>query len=410
MLKYDKIFVGIKGLMRLGKTVNNYIYYTALLVWAVFSIAILVYVSSLEGRSVYPLYYNVGNAWNSGQDLYSGKCLSYSYWPGFALVFGFLAKLPYAVGSCVWSALNLLSIFLGMRLLAGCVFGNNRIQTGWFMLLGLPLLFEGILNQQSNSLVAGIVLLGMVCVYKEWYFCGSLLLLFSGVSKIAPLAFALLYLVMYPRELWWRYILALLLLLALPSIFGGSDYVLGQHGSWIKFLGGETSERWEYRDLLVLLELISKGEITRNFHDDFPLWYRMVQLLGAGVLCLICMWLRYVKGVNRRSVLTVVALSGSVWWLLLGPSTEIATCVAGVAAAGLGVLLARDSGAGWWLMLSAYICIALGSNGDYEWYMRQLTSSEWIFGILPFGAVLLYLWVCLYAGKALLLTSGKKDI
>ena len=390
--------------------VNNYIYYTALLVWAVFSVFILIYVSFIEGRSVYPLYHFVGSAWNSGQDLYSGNCTAYSYWPGFALIFAFLVKLPYAVGSCAWSALSLLSIFLGMRLLAGCVFGENRVKVGWFMLLGIPLLLEGIINQQSNSLVAGVSLLGMVCIYREWYFCGSLLMLFAGVSKIAPIAFALLFLVMYPRQLWWRYILALAVLLALPFVFADSAYVLAQHKSWIGFLTTETSERWEYRDLLVLIELVFKGEITREFTTGFPLWYRVIELLGAGVLCLVCIWSRYLRNVSREGVLALVAMSGSIWWLLLGPSTEIATCVAGVAAAGMGLILARSSGAGWWLMLLAYICIALGSNGDYEWNMRQLTSSEWILAMLPVGGLLLYIWICLFAEKAISLTSEKKDI
>ncbi len=389
---------------------KNYILYTALLVWAVFSICMAVYNYGNFDRSVYPLYYNVGKAWNGGNDIFSGDCVNYSYWPGFALIFAVLVKFPYNIGSVVWTVLNLGGIFCGMYMLGRSIFAASANRRGLFLLLGLPLIFEGIFNQQSNALVAGISLLGMSLIYREKFMLGSLLVLFSGISKIAPLSFALLFLVMYPRQLWWRYLLALFLLFLVPAIIAGPEYFLGLHRSWITFLSGQSFERWEYRDFFLLYELVAKGRISTNTLADFPLWYHAVQLFGAGILCLVCIWLRYWRRCGRECILGAVAMAGSVWWLLLGPSTEIATCVAGVAIAGLGVILAWNSRCGRWLQLIAYICVVLGSSGDYEWNMKQLTTSDWIYGMLPFGAFLMYLWYCLFMPKALALTIETKAV
>lgn len=391
-------------------TKNNYVYYTALFVWAVFSIGVIGYFYGRVERSVFPLFYNVGSAWNSGESMYAGVCRSYSYWPGFSLIFAFLAKFPYGVGSAIWTGLNVGSIFGGIVLLGRSMFGNEDNKVGLFLLLGLPLLIEGMFNQQSNAIVAGISLMGAACIYRERYLLGSVLLLFSGISKVAPIAFAMLFLVMYPWKLWWRYLLALVILFTIPVLFSGYDYFVGQHREWVGFLTHETNERWEYRDFFVLYELVFKGKMTTHLMPDFPAWYRGVQLFGAGLLCAVCMWFRYVKRYNTRSILAVVVMSGSVWWLLFGPSTEIATCVAGVGVSGLGVVLARSSRVGWWLMLPAYILVALGSSGDVEWNLEQLTTSDWIYGLLPIGATLMYVWICLFSQKALALTTEDKEV
>ncbi len=396
-------------IVRINK--NNYIYYAALLVWAVFSVLIIISAYYNEGRSVYPLYHNVGLAWNAGDNIYAGNCEAYSYWPGFALIFAVLVKLPYHLGSCVWTFLNLISIFVGLYFLGKIVFEECNNRVGIFLLLPIPLLFEGIFNQQSNSFVAGVTLIGAAYICKKRYMLGSVLMLFSAVSKIAPIAFPMLFLVLYPKKLWWRYCIAIGLILAVVIIFGGYDYVKIQHYNWINYLGFDANERWAYRDLFVLFELVKKGKISSNTIEYFPLWYRGVQLLGACVLCSICMWLKYIRKYGVKSISISVVISGSVWWLLLGPSTEIATCVAGAGVAGFGVILAKKARVGWWLMLPAYICVVLGSSGDYEWNMEQLTDSHWIYGMLPFGATLMYIWVCLYSHKALALTiEGKKVI
>ena len=383
-------------------TKQNYIWYTALLVWAVFSIAILVYIAFVEGNGLYPLYYNVGVKLNDAGNIYAGKCVTYSYWPGFALVFAVLAKFPYGIGRVLWSVISLGSIGYALYLLGRSIFPKSKNSIGAVILLALPLMFEGIANQQSNAFVAALSIIGGVCIYKERYLVGAFLLIFAGVSKVAPMAFVMLFLVMYPRKLWWRYIIAMVVILSVPVLIYGFDYMVAQHHNWIDFLSSETSERWEYRDFWVLYELVTKGIVSGNTLEGYPpMWYQGLQLCGAGTVCVVCLWVRYIKKFSSRSILAIVLMSGSVWWLLLGPSTEIATCVAGVGVACLGTILAKRSRAGFWLMVVAYICVALGSSGDYEYNARLLTTSDWIYGMLPFGALLMYIWVILCSQRAL---------
>ena len=49
-------------------------------------------------------------------------------------------------------------------------------------------------------------------------------------------------------------------------------------------------------------------------------------------------------------------------------------------------------------MLPAFIFTALGSNGDVELYLYDLTESNWPKALLPTGGLLFIVWWLIYGG------------
>lgn len=393
---------------------DHWVLYIAIIVWMILLGVVLDKVIQIESistqaRSVYPLFYNVGRAWADGRSVYAGVCEYYLYWPGFAALISIITVLPFHYSVIVWVVLSIGMLFYSLFMLGRVVFCyNNRV--GVLLLLAVPLAFEGLYNQQSNAIVISSVLFGSVLLLKKRYWLGAALVVIASIAKIAPVSFALMFLLLFPKELWWRYIIVTIGLLCLPLFLGDIKYVWSQYCEWIDILQNNISRRWQYRDLWTLYELCVNGEVV---DEPVAYWYRGIQFIGAAFLAGKCIWMKYYRKYSRKEMIVFVIMSASVWWLLLGPSTEIATCVVSVGVAGLGVMLARLSRIGWYYMLFAYICVAVGSSGDYEYHIRQFTTSDWIYGLLPFGALLMYIWVFVFSAKAvksLALTSVDKKV
>ena len=396
--------------MTLKLNKNNIIWYTALVLWAVFSIITLLKAATTDTRSLCPLYFDVGRAWWEGRGIYTGTCYGFMYWSGFAVLISFFAHLPYTLGSFLWSVLSLGSIIFALYKLGKKIFPQNLNYRGAILLLSFPLGFEGLFNQQSNAFITALAITGSVYIFEKRLWLGSFLLLFAGITKIAPLSFALLILVVYPRKLWWRYLITCIVIIIIPFIFQDYNYVYKQYQIWVTTLSSEGDLRWMYRDAWTLYELISQGEVNTHEFITGMTWYRIAQLLAAGWVCLLCMYIKYIKKYSATSLLIITTCSGSIWWLLFGPSTEIATCISGAAAATLTTLLAHKANCGKWLMYIAYPCIALGSTGDFEYNIHLFLNSDWGKGVLPIGGILLYSWLSLFAVKALALTIETKKI
>lgn len=353
-------------------------------------------------RSVYPLFAKGGEFWLRGLDTYTGECANFQYWPGFAAFMAPFSLLPEQLGALLWSALNLGLFVYAALLLAREFLPAGRKYTGLFLCACFPLAFEGLFNQQSNPLLIALSMLGAVMIARQRWWLGALLLLLPGLTKIAPLCFALLILTMFPRRLWWRYAICGLGLLALPFLLQAPGYVYAEYASWLATLRGEDGQRWAYRDAWIIWELLTQGYVTNHAAVEGTAIkvYRVVQLLAAGGAFLLCCWRRYVDVLSDRTA-TVFAFACGGWWLLtFGPSTEIATCVSVAPALAWGLLHSLHVRARRGLMVCAFTLTALGALGDVEFNLHRLTGSDWPKILLPLGGLLFGLWLLLLRDKS----------
>jgi hypothetical protein len=272
-----------------------------------------------------------GTDWLAGADLYRNDLPSwlevYRYGPTVAAFMAPLALIPESVGSVLWRLLNA-AVFLGAFawwLRAAAPRPCSPHATGLLYLLLLPLAVGSLNNAQPNVLLTGLLLAALAGVARQRWNLAAFCLAGAVVLKLYPLALALLLLVVYPRQLLPRLLVALLALAALPFLLQEPDYVMRQyHLWWVERLhtGDEARRYWPlhaaYRDLWLLFRVL-------HVPISLPL-YELLQIgsgLGCGLIALVARW----KYGPTAGVLLLIWTLGSCWMMLFGPATESSTYV-----------------------------------------------------------------------------------
>jgi glycosyl transferase family 87 len=151
----------------------------------------------------------------------------YKYSPTFALLFAPLAALPFAPALLIWSLLNSLLLWYGVRRLL-----PERQATLALALVYLEVLFA-LQYTQSNGLVTALMLLAFLALEEGRQLRVALLIGLDAFIKIFPLGAAALAL-FHPRR--WRFALLLaavaVALALLPLVVIPPRELLAQYRSW----------------------------------------------------------------------------------------------------------------------------------------------------------------------------------
>src|SRR5262249_31302560 len=133
------------------------------------------------------------------QDLYSDHpdehCFTYKYSPTFALVFGVFAGMPDWLGLVLWMLLSGIVTWLALRALPGMAPPRQFV----FFLLICSEWFGSVQGQQTNVLIAMLLLLAFSLLEKDKPLPATLLIVLTGFIKLFGLAAIVLYL-FYPRK------------------------------------------------------------------------------------------------------------------------------------------------------------------------------------------------------------------
>jgi len=232
-------------------------------VWGIAIIAVCgrVALTKSSRQDLFPVYQNAGKAWLNGQDLYRNSEFDYRYSPLFAAAMAPMARLPAKLASISW---RLLSVFCFLAALswtcrAGVPDKFASEKSPLIFLLILPLSLGNLNNGQANLLVLGALLAAVAAVIRSWWMSAAIVLTIAATIKIYPLAIALLLVVMFPRQLLWRFALCLIVSVALPFALQKIDYVSHQYNDWLLYLRSEdrtsrSLSEW-YSDLRLLFRV-----------------------------------------------------------------------------------------------------------------------------------------------------------
>ena len=157
----------------------------------------------------------------------------YKYTPTFSLFFGFFRVLPDVAGLFAWNLLNALVLTIAVWKL-----GFEKDRYRW-LALGFVLLeiITAMQNSQSNSLIAGLIILAFVHLEKNKIITACLLVVLAVFIKpFALVGFALF--LFYPGKVKMLIgsILFIVTLFFLPVILTGFDGLLEQYGNWFEML------------------------------------------------------------------------------------------------------------------------------------------------------------------------------
>ncbi len=120
----------------------------------------------------------------------------FKYSPAFSLLFGFLAILPDSVGLLFWNALNAVILVLAIYYLPKL----TTQQKGLILLACIPELMTSIQNEQSNGLMAGLIILAFCLCERDNFFIAAFCLMISVYIKLFGVVGFSLFL-FYPHKL-----------------------------------------------------------------------------------------------------------------------------------------------------------------------------------------------------------------
>lgn len=356
-----------------------------------------------DKNSVYPVFYEAGTAWRQGRDLYA-KVGEYRYSPTIAAAFAPLSLLPQRLGMLCWMALNALVFFWGALRFAQIAFRQTvrgmpenalRDGLGIAALLLLPLALGNFNNLQANPLVIGSMLLGIVFTHERRCSLAALFIALATVIKIYPLAIGCVLVVLYPRQLSWRLLLALLLLLCVPFLAQRWSYVLDMYNSWRHALIEDQRYLYPpekaYRDAALLWRVW-----IGSLEDKNVLLYQVAQATGALAVGAVALasrwWTGFWTGADRLLFLAALTVT---WTMILGPSTESATYI--LLAPIIVVLLIRSYAEHWAIALRTLLTISylvLTAAQIAIWFPFGRTVQS--YGPQPMAALLLLMVLVLW--------------
>jgi hypothetical protein len=279
-------------------------------------------------HSTYPIFIGAARNWLAGEDLYykskvpKGGLDDFRYSPVSAVLLTPLAVFPDNIGGVLWRLLNAAALAGGMLWCCRSLFPQalNRNQRLLLFLLVLPLAAGNFNNGQSNPLVLGLVLCTVAAAAECRWNTAAVCIAVASLLKIYPIGIGLVLVVLYPRQFFSRFTVALCAGLILPFLLQHPDYVRTQYAEWVVCLTGDDRHARPlagcYRDfqLLCRLYLAQLG----------PAVYRIVEITAGALVAGLCLAARRADWPRIRLLNFALAL-GCCWMTVFGPATESAT-------------------------------------------------------------------------------------
>jgi hypothetical protein len=252
----------------------------------------------------------------------------YKYTPTFSVFFGVFTLLPNWLGLNLWNLLNAFVLLAAIYYLPRL----NDIQKGWVMLIVLLEFNVSVMGEQSNALIAGLLVFSFGLLENKKYMIASLCIVLTVFIKLfGVVGFALF--LFYPQK--WKLVLYSMgwsvILLALPFIYIDYDQYLALLSSYSHMLSND--------------QIISNGFSVMGWLNS---WFSLdinslvLVLIGAMLFLIPLTRLRAHKYISFRyltlaSVLLwviifnhkaesptyVIAMTGVAIWFITGEKTRI---------------------------------------------------------------------------------------
>ena len=162
----------------------------------------------------------------------------YKYSPTFALLMAPMAILPDAIGLIFWNLLNVLVLFFAIKKIP---FKENQSKVFILFFIIIELL-TALQNEQSNALMAGLIILGFCFLEKEKTWLGCLCIALTVYIKLFGLVAFALFLVDRKKG---KFILAsatwMIVLAGLPLLVVSLEQLQFLYSSWWNMLSNDHS-------------------------------------------------------------------------------------------------------------------------------------------------------------------------
>lgn len=310
----------------------------------------------------------------------------YKYSPTFSLMMAPLAILPDVLGLFFWNLLNALILFFGIKKLqmparfkeAG--FQKNHV----FILLFVGLeLMTSLQNEQSNGLLAGLIILAFVFLEKEKIWLGTLCIALTFYIKIFGIVAFALFLV-YPKK--GKFILSsmvwMVVLGILPVVFVGVEQLIFLYESWGKMLSEDHAASYGY-SVMGWLQGWFGLDVSKN----------VIVLLGVALFCLPLVKIKSYSNYDFRWRLLISIL---IWVVIFNHKAESPTFVIAMSGVGIWYFFSEKTNVNLALVILAFIFTSLSPTDLFPRFLREQFVIPYVmkavFCIAIWGKVIWEMW------------------
>ena len=301
----------------------------------------------------------------------------FKYTPSFALIFGFFAILPNALGLFIWNLLNVGLPILGFSQLLGL----NKKTKPILLLLLMPEMLTSVLNSQSNGLILGLMLLALAAIQRENTLKAVVLICITGFIKLFGIALFAVFL-LYPNQLKKAILQAfifMLILFGLPLIVIPFETLIQQYVNYFDLLKNDGNTFLKY-SVMAWLNTWFHLNIGKNIVLAIGLVIQLIPLFFQS---------NFLKK-NR----IVYGLSWMIWVVIFNHMAESATYIIAVGAI-MAFLAMKVKISNYYLigLVLLFFLTELGPSDIYPKYLRIWiveTAQLKVFPCIVFWVLMLF--------------------
>ena len=305
-----------------------------------------------------------------GKDLYahypSEHWDIYKYSPSFSLLFGTFAVMPDALGLLLWNLLNVLILFFAVFYLPLL---TSR-QKGFILLACVIESMTAIQNEQSNGLMAGLIILAFGLMERKKLFLAALCLVLTVYIKLFGLVAFSLFL-FYPEK--WKssvytifWFVALFFIPLLVIDFGQLKFL---YESWGRMLSQDHSAS---QGISVMGWLQSWFSVTAD--------KIVLALIGAGLFLLPFIRVKMYKDYFFR----LLGLSSVLIWIVIfNHKAESPTFIIAMAGVAIWYFMKKRSTLDLILFISAIILTTLSPTDIFPSFLRKNFVEPYVLKAVP---------------------------
>ncbi len=278
----------------------------------------------------------------------------FKYTPTFSAFFGLFAMFPFWIGISLWNLLNALILFFAIYYLPRL----SKFEKGLVALIILIELMTSMQNEQSNALIAGLIIFSFGLLENKRYLIATLLIVFSIYIKLFGIVgFALF--IFYPRK--WKLALYstlwIIVLFLVPLIFVDL-------GRYIMLL-----ER--YWSMLSIDFTVSYGySMIGWLYSWFCIDVNKYIIVLAGILIFLTPLIRFSEYKNyifRYLTLTSILI----WIVIFNHKAESPTFIIAMAGVALWFIKSKKSYLNIVLFISAIVFTSLSVTDAFPMHIRD---------------------------------------
>ena len=296
----------------------------------------------------------------------------FKYTPTFSVYFGFFTLFPDWLGLNLWNLLNALVLLSAIYYLPRL----NNTQKGWVLLIVLLEFMGSMMGEQSNALIAGLLVFSFgLLENKKLLFASLCIVLTVFIKLFGVVGFALF--LFYPQK-WKLALYSLgwtLIMLLIPFIYIDYEQYLSLFSS--------------YGNMLTSDPIISNGFSVMGWLNS---WFSLnvnsllVVLTGAGVFLLPLARLRAYKYFSFRYLTLASVL---LWIVIFNHKAESPTYIIAMTGVALWFIEGEKSPINIILLVLALVLTSLSSTDIFPTYLR--TDFIQPYAIKAFPCILIWM-------------------